>query len=143
VRSELQLIAMICCIIAAKYEEAEEKVPSIEQIISFSENSTYSFHGAVEMKRSILRQLEWNLASTTVLHCLDYYMAKGGMYDADTIKDKPLPSKAPRYFRKYALFFSEICLQEYEFQQYRTSNLAAAMVRHDNKLNCNEAYASY
>ena len=55
-------------------------------------------------------------------------MSKGAMFEADTIKDKSLPSKAPRYFRKYALFFSEICLQDYSFQKYNTSHLAAGML---------------
>lgn len=37
-------------------------------------------------------------------------------------------SKVPKYLRKYVDFFADLCLQDYSFQQYPPSILAAGIV---------------
>jgi hypothetical protein len=41
---------------------------------------------------------------------------------------KPLIEKVPRYIKKYTDFFADLCLQDYRFQQFAPSLLAAAIV---------------
>jgi hypothetical protein len=127
-RQKLQLVAMCCCAVAAKFEEAEERVPSMADLVAYADNPNYTVYDLHEMERMILHKLDWNLSCHSTLHYLEYFLSKGSIYEADTIKGKFLPKKVPRYIKKYVLFFTEICLQDYAFQKYPTSLLASAML---------------
>jgi hypothetical protein len=96
--------------------------------VLYGQNSNYCPAQLRLMEMDILAKFEWNLTTVTTLHLLQYFVAKGSVFEADRIKDKRLPSKVPKYMKKYAYFFTEICLQDFRFQEYPTSLLAAGML---------------
>ena len=50
------------------------------------------------------------------------------MFEDDTFQARPVVDKVPRYVQKYAEFFADLCLQDYAFQRYEPSLLAAAII---------------
>lgn len=126
-KNRLQLFAICCLIIAAKYEEAEENVPSPAQLKHYAVN-TYSTDLIQQMELLVLDKLNWTVSVVTPLHLLGYYLEKGVLYEADTLRGDALIVKLPKYIRKYSDFFADLSLQEYKFQQYPASIMACAIV---------------
>merc|ERR1719491_2321944 len=129
-RNRWQMFATACISIAAKYEEAEEHCPPIPDLLQLTKlNQTgptsLSFRdGEVE----VLRYLGWRLRAIPPLHIIGYFLAKGATFQSDSWQDRALIEKIPKYVKKYAEFFCNLTLQEYAFQQYLPSQLAAAIL---------------
>ena len=62
------------------------------------------------------------------LHVTNYFLAKGVCFEDDSWQGRELISKIPKYVKKYAEFFCNLTLQEYSFQQYLPTKLAAAVI---------------
>jgi hypothetical protein len=129
-RNKWQLLATACLSVAAKYEEAEEHCPPIPDLLKLTKlsqvgHTSLSFReGEVE----VLRLLGWRLRAVPPLHVIGYYLAKGSIFEADRWQGKELIEKIPKYIKKYAEFFCNLTLQEYSFQQYLPTQLAAAIL---------------
>lgn len=129
-RSQWQLIATACISVASKYEEAEEHCPPIPELLqltrlSQSGHTPLSFReGEVE----VLRYLGWRLRAVPPIHFMGYFLAKGAIFHDDSWQDRPLIEKIPKYVKKYSDFFCNLTLQEYSFQEYLPSELAAAIL---------------
>ena len=102
-------------------------VPSVPELNEYAMDA-YTSDLIQSMEMNVLNKLHWQLSSFTPLHFLGYYRGKGVLYQQDTMSGKPLVEKLPRYVRKYSAFFADLSLQEYGFQRYRPSLLAAAIV---------------
>eukprot|EP00937_MAST-01D_sp_MAST-1D-sp2_P001889 g1889.t1 len=126
-RSQLQLVAIACTLIAAKLEEAEENVPSVGELNEFAQPG-YNPVEVQVMEVTVLNKLGWSMGAITPLHYLGYYLSKGVVYEDDSFQGRPMIEKVPRYVQKYAEFFADLCLQDYNFQRYAPSLLAAAIV---------------
>eukprot|EP00947_MAST-08B_sp_MAST-8B-sp1_P003609 g3609.t1 len=126
-RNRYQLVAMCCIIIAAKYEEVEEAVPTPADMTEYAQG-VFTIDHLISMEVIILNKLKWELRAITPLHFIGYYCAKGVLFDTDHMQGKPLVDKVPRYMKKYCDFFADLCLQEYAFQQYVPSVLAASII---------------
>ena len=126
-KSRLQLVAISCILIAAKLEEAEEHVPAVMDLNEFAQPG-YSPDEIQGMEMQVLNQLGWSMGAVTPLHFLGYYLSKGVVFEDDTFQGRPLVDKVPRYVQKYAEFFADLCLQDYAFQRYEPSLLAAAII---------------
>lgn len=126
-RARLQLVALCCLLIATKYEEAEENVPSVRVLAEYT-NNTYQPSMIHQMEIMVLTRLSWSLTVVTPLHFLGLYIEKGMIFTTDTMQGVPLIPKVPRYVKKYVEFFADLTLQEYAFQRYLPSKLAAAIV---------------
>lgn len=129
-RSEWQLFATACITVAAKYEEAEEHCPHIPDLLQMTKlnesgHNSLSFRdGEVE----VLRHLRWTLRAVPALHVIGYFLEKGATFVDDTWQGRALIEKIPKYIKKYADFFCNLTLQDYSFQQYLPSQLAAAIL---------------
>lgn len=129
-RSHWQLLATACLSIAAKYEEAEEDCPTIPDLLRLTKlcavgHTSLSFReGEVEA----LRHLGWRLRAVPPLHVIGFFIAKGVTFVNDTWQGRGLIDKIPKYVKKYAEFFCNLSLQEYSFQQYLPTHLAAAIL---------------
>ena len=127
-KNRLQLVAMACILIASKHEETEDVTPTLNELNECS-NNAYSIDALKEMEVSVLRHLGWQLALITPIHFLQFYQARGIIFHTDLFEGGPSNRKsALKYVRKYADFFAELCLQEYSFQQYLPSVMAAAVI---------------
>jgi hypothetical protein len=129
-RNQWQLLATACISIAAKYEEAEEHCPQIPDLLQLTRlnsagHTSLSFR---EGELDVLRRLSWKLRAFPPLHVANYFMAKGVVFEDDVWQGRELIEKIPKYMKKYVEFFCNLCLQEYQFQQYLPTKLAAAVV---------------
>jgi len=130
-RSQWQLIATACISVASKYEEAEECCPTIPGLLKLTKlhqinhsSLTFRNHGELE----VLSHLGWRLRAFPPMHIVNYFLAKGAIFYDDLWQGRPLIEKIPKYMKKYSEFFCNLTLQEYSFQQYLPSLLAAAIL---------------
>jgi hypothetical protein len=129
-RAQWQLIATACISVAAKYEEAEEHCPPIPDLLHLTKLSS-SGHTSLSFREGeceVLRNLGWRLRAVPPLHVIGYFLAKGVVFENDSWQGRALIEKIPRYIKKYSEFFCNLTLQDYAFQQYLPTQLAAAIV---------------
>ena len=126
-RNELQLVAIACILIAAKYEEIEEVVPTLSDMNRHAQWA-FSADAIQHMEFEVLRKLNWCLGTFTPLHFASYYMSKGVLFEEDTMQGRPLAQKVPKYMKRYIEFFADLCLQDYAFQRFAPSMMAASIV---------------
>jgi hypothetical protein len=129
-RSLWQLFATACITVAAKYEEAEEHCPHIPELLRFTKlsHSGYDSLAFRDGEVEILKRLGWQLRAFPALHIVGYILAKGACFVNDAWQGRQLIPKIPKYLKRYAEFFCNLALQDYSFQQYRPSMLAAAAI---------------
>ncbi len=120
-------VAIACLLIAAKYEEPEILIPQPSVLVSLSSSSTQvpRVHAA---EIDILAALQWNVAEIVPLHFIGYYLAQGVLFADDTVKRGPLNERVPKHMSRFSVFFSELAMQEYQFQQYPASIVASAII---------------
>ena len=126
-RNELQLVAIACILIAAKYEEIEEVVPTLSDMNRHAQWA-FSADAIQHMEFEVLRKLNWCLGTYTPLHFASYYMSKGVLFQEDTMQGRPLAQKVPKYMKRYIEFFADLCLQDYAFQRFSPSMMAGAII---------------
>jgi hypothetical protein len=129
-RGQWQLLATACISVAAKYEEAEEHCPPIPDLLHLTKLSSAG-HTSLSFREGeleVLRHLGWRLRAVPPLHVVGYFLAKGTTFQDDSWQGRELIEKIPKYVKKYAEFFCNLTLQEYSFQQYLPTKLAAAII---------------
>lgn len=109
-RSRYQLVAMACFLLAAKYEEAEERVPSAKALNDQASN-VYPPKLVHQMEVLVLTRLNWCLTVVSPCHFLGYFLGRGALFTSDSMAYKPLVAKVPRYLKKYIDFFADLTLQ--------------------------------
>jgi hypothetical protein len=129
-RGQWQLLATACLNVAAKYEEAEEHCPPIPELLRLTKlgNAGHTPLSFREGELEVLRHLGWRLRAFPPIHVVGYFLSKGATFEDDTWQGRSLIEKIPKYVKKYADFFCNLTLQEYSFQQYLPTHLAAAVV---------------
>jgi len=129
-RNQWQLLATACISVAAKYEEAEEHCPPIPELLQLTKlcNSGHTALSFREGELAVLQHLGWRLRAIPPLHIVGYYLSKGATFEDDTWQGRALIEKIPKYVKKYVEFFCNLTLQEYSFQQYLPTHLAAAIL---------------
>lgn len=88
----------------------------------------FNFFFFCDQELLVLDRLNWIVEAVTPLHLLGYCLEKGVLYNNDTVAGKPLVKRLPKYVQKYVVFFSDLCLQEYSFQQYTPAVMCAAII---------------
>ena len=126
-KSKLQLICLTCFIIAAKFTEMEIKVPSLKEVHEFC-RGTYSFDLIKKSEVLILELLEWNLKTITPYQFTQFFLSKGCAFSSDESVVREIDFKLLKYLRKYAEFFVDLSLQEYEFSEYQSHILGCAAI---------------
>lgn len=126
-RRKFQIIAMCCILVAAKFDEPDYSRPTIEMINSCSE-TRFTLDAIRQYEVLVLKELHWQLAVTVPAQFLDIYYANGVVFHSDLVDGQPATNRIARNVRKFADFFNELALQEYRFQQYPASLVAASVV---------------
>lgn len=128
-RAQWQLLATACITIAAKYEEAEEHCPHIPDLLRLTKlSSGHTSRSFREAELEVLRRLGWRLRAVPPLHVVNYLLQKGVCFQDDLWQKRAMIPKIPKYIQKYAEFFCNLTLQDYNFQQYLPTQLAAAII---------------
>ena len=130
-RNQWLLLAAACLSLAAKYEEAEEHCPYIPDLLRATNLGNLG-HTSVSFREGeirVLNYLHWKLRAIPPLHVLGYFDAQGILFPNDRWQSSHAkPSKVVKSLRKFCAFFSNMTLQQYDFQQYYPTHLAAAIV---------------
>ena len=130
-RNKLQLVAIACILIAGKYEDIEEAVPTLSDMNRHAQYA-FSADGIQRMELTVLRKLNWCLKTFTPLHFASYYISKCVLYEEDRtmqgIKLLTLTKNYNKYMKRYIEFFADLCQQDYTFQQFPPSMMAAAVI---------------
>lgn len=71
----LELVAVVCLILACKIEEKEDKIPKITEI-SGSIQNIFHLNEYVSLECMILTFYNWNIMIPTTAHFIDYFIAK-------------------------------------------------------------------
>eukprot|EP00903_Cladosiphon_okamuranus_P006376 g6241.t1 len=122
------LYAVCCLNIAAKYEEAECNMPMISELADATEMSLTTpivTRGELDL---VQNRLEWDVSRVTAMHFLGYYTSQGVTMPEDTCQGRRLVEKVVMYMNKYVDFFANLCQQDYQFQRYKPSHIAAAAI---------------
>jgi len=129
-RSQWQLLASACISVAAKYEEAEDHCPHIPDLLHMTRLSSLGYNSLSfrDGELEVLRYVGWRLRAVTPLHITGYFLAKGVVFENDSWKGQRIIGKIPKCLKKYVDFFCNLTLQDYAFQQYLPSKLAAAIL---------------
>jgi hypothetical protein len=129
-RGQWQLLATACISVAAKYEEAEEHCPPIPELLRLTKlgNAGHTPLSFREGELQVLGYLNWQLRAVPPIHVIGYFLSKGATFCDDTWQGRSLIEKIPKYVKKYSEFFCNLTLQDYSFQQYLPSHLAAAVI---------------
>lgn len=128
-REKLQSTAVACMQLAIKYGEREEDVPSLGSINAYDPNLNLTVADMLQYELSVLRALDWRVCVPTAAHFVNHWAAQGVVYEDDVLRARgPCPVKAIKYVKRYAEFFSELCLQKYSFRKYKESMVGAACV---------------
>jgi len=127
-KTRLQLVSLVCILVAAKHDEEPDYVPTIEKLNGCT-NYAYSPELIKEMEILVLKCLDWHLNVVIPLHFLNLFNYCNIVFDNDDIDGgKPHTEAIILYTQKYAYFFADLCLQEYTFQQYPPSLLVAGIL---------------
>ena len=127
-----QRLAVVCLILAAKSEEREEDVPTLEQLQGVTPVTMHELLEPKMYRREemwVLFLFDWQMPGVCALHCVDYFLAAGVLYNSDRWRSHAIIESVPQYVRKYALFFTTLSQQDERLLQFRPSLVAAAVVR--------------
>ena len=130
----LQLIALTSIFISAKFREKDSRGPTAWNI-SILTKGQYSEKQILDWERNMLNVIGWKLHFATPADFLILLLNQGIIFEWDDIfKSKksnltePPSIKVVQYVRKFAEFFVDLCLQEYDFQKYDSHTLACSII---------------
>jgi len=129
-RDRLQMVALCTLLVAAKHEEREADVPEISELVH-ELRYQYEPRDICEMEILVLNRLKWQLSEYTPLHFLAHFLHRGVLYEDDMIQQSNNAASLKRirkYLRRYTNFFAELAMQDYAFQAYPSSIVAASIV---------------
>eukprot|EP00485_Elphidium_margaritaceum_P013222 CAMPEP_0202686108 /NCGR_PEP_ID=MMETSP1385-20130828/1908_1 /ASSEMBLY_ACC=CAM_ASM_000861 /TAXON_ID=933848 /ORGANISM="Elphidium margaritaceum" /LENGTH=468 /DNA_ID=CAMNT_0049340623 /DNA_START=211 /DNA_END=1617 /DNA_ORIENTATION=+ len=128
--AHLQIIAANCLLIAVKWTEKEEKVPSLYQL-SKACNKKYTPHQLKSMEIRICELLAFQLKIVLPLDFIEYYIDEGCVFADDMLghmTNLHLNAQSNVYMKKYVTFFLDIISQNYCFWQFLPSILGMAVI---------------
>mmetsp|Transcript_20439 Transcript_20439/g.19656 ORF Transcript_20439/g.19656 Transcript_20439/m.19656 type:complete len:293 (-) Transcript_20439:33-911(-) len=128
--TQLKFYAAVCISLAAKFEEAEELCPTSPEFLKAAKLIDEGVTSASFLKgeMTVIKLLGYKLRAITPSHITRYFGAKGVVFHNDTYKCHKLTKKIPSRIKKYSLFFCNLAVQEYSFQKYLPSQLAAGII---------------
>lgn len=133
-----QAVALACILLASKYEEMEESVPSVEAVYRSTRGDSavsqlangvhYGEEFVHQMELLILHAFGWNMTCVTPVHFIMHFNNEGLVHRGDSIHNTAPSARVARYVSKYTTFFADICMQDFELSTALPSLLAAAIV---------------
>lgn len=125
----LPLVAASCLLVAAKYEEGAEKIPSLSELLAAMgtpQSLTRRHLAACELE--VLWLLGWTLRCATRLHFFRAFRALGLSSSQDVLEHSPPTRQEHDYMADLAKFFCDLAAQHPEFASYDHELAAAAAI---------------
>jgi hypothetical protein len=127
-RLEWQMLAITCVVIAAKFSEREEDVPSLETLEEITQQQI-STSVILNYELWALRKLSWEMNAYTPHAFVTCYMAMGVVFVGDVVRDAaPEAADISRALLECMDCLATECLIEPRLKRVPGSQLAAALV---------------
>lgn len=130
----LQLIALTSIFISAKFREKDSRGPTAYNISTLTRGQ-YSEKQILNCERNILMCIDYQLHFATPADIVTHFLNQGIMFHNDEVykgketRETEAPTqKVVQYVRKFAEFFVDMCLQEYDFQKYDSHTIACSII---------------
>jgi len=128
--SHLRILAATVLLLAIKWNEKEERVPSLYRLNKEC-NKDYTPNSFKLMEIKVLNLLSFKLKIVLPIDFVSYYIDKGCVFDNDKLDEcynLHLHQRTTIYINKFASFFLDISIQNYRFWQFIPSKLAFAVI---------------
>lgn len=124
-KNSLQLVALCCILIAAKYYEQEIDIPTIKEL-NLCTDEAYTRPLIVHMELKVLKVLKWYMGRPTAWDFLEYYwpLCVGDVPHAQSATDMNRQKQELQQTQKY---FVDLCLSNYSMRQFLPSRRAVAI----------------
>jgi cyclin A len=127
-KKNLQLIALCCILIASKYREPEQNIPSVGELNECSDFA-YDATRITDMEMVLLKILKWKLEIPIAQDFIMYYVRQPLIFEDDRLKNGGLVrTKEHSLLLQYVKFFVELAVSDYSMQSYLPSHVAAATI---------------
>lgn len=124
--NELKSISLVCILLAGKLAERD---PEVERIASaFRKNMGNSRINIRQYEVQIMNHLNWDLQRVTAMDFVNFFISQGIVFTSDNINSSPPTEQSAKSLRQYSEFFTDLCLQEYEFISTDSLVLAAGII---------------
>jgi hypothetical protein len=111
----------------------EDEVPPLGEFWEYG-NRCYRMEEFYSCEISTLTELNWNLTSLAPIHFMEFYLSQQVIFENDKIHGTEIVDEVIEYYSKYAEFFVDLCMQEYSFQEFRPSQIAASILATSRKV---------
>jgi len=128
--SHLRILAATVLLLSIKWNEKEEKVPSLYRLNKEC-NKDYTPNSFKLMEIKVLNLLSFKLKVVLPIDFVSYYIDKGCVFDNDKLDqcyNLHLHQRTTIYIQKFSSFFLDISIQNYRFWQFIPSKLAFAVI---------------
>ena len=128
-KTSLHLVALCCLQIAVKYEEIEERVPTMSKLRAWTSNM-YSPDIIQKMELAVLIELNWELAILTPAHFLESFLAltSGGTTEADEVEYGKWTPSHREELRQFVCQMYSLVVTDASFINELPSRVAAAVI---------------
>jgi len=133
-KKHLQLVGYTCIFFSAKYCEKDSRGPTAHDISTLSMKA-FRPQQVIKEETKVLQTIDWNLLLATPIDFVKVFLSLGVVFSTDRVPSQEYsgrsvsPSaKTLEYIQKYCEFFVDLCLQEYEFQKFKSVNMAVAII---------------
>jgi len=128
-KTSLHLVALCCLQIAIKYEEVEDRVPTMAKLRSWTSNM-YSPDIIQKMELAVLIELKWDVGILTPAHFLESFLAVtgGGTTERDEVEFGEWNPSYREDLRQYVCYVYSLCVMDPSFTNERPSRVAAAVI---------------
>nr|CAD7462372.1 unnamed protein product [Timema tahoe] len=124
----LILVALVCLLLAAKFEERDMNVPKIHELNQLVQNQ-YPTNDFILLEIMTLKFLHWNLVIPTVAHFVEYYVTFTTL--PSDLKNAPHFSNYSElqcYAYDYVKDYLDESLKDVTLHQYQPSLVAASCI---------------
>ncbi|KAL5499857.1 hypothetical protein EMCRGX_G011322 [Ephydatia muelleri] len=136
--NRLKLLASACLMVAAKLEDLDNRLPTIECLLQAAQTGpdpcTYTREEFEVMEMYICKFFNWNLSIATPAHFSGFFLkhcpdwSRGSLLQTSVLHHAADDEERRLYYEHYTNYFIELGLIDYTFMEYSPSMLAAMSV---------------
>jgi len=127
----LELAAAAALLVAAKWNEKEERVPTLRRL-GRALRREYAVGSLRTMELNVLNVLSFELKVVLPLDFVQWAIARGAVWSDDTLRGQRRPLQhhehTKLYLLKFAHFFLDVAVQSYSFHRFPPSIMAFAII---------------
>ena len=105
---DIEVLALTCVLIGAKFNEPDENLPRIEDFSKRLHGHYVSWQTIVKCEAEALQRLQWNMNVTTPLFFIRFICTFGVVFYDDEVDGKTIDKEYARAVSKYVAVFVDL-----------------------------------